>query len=132
MRHIVFAHLGRHHEGIQKVLFIMRVIAPFYKSQELLYYLGLFLSGNVLRAKYEDVVADTEQQVRRILDYCGLPFQRSCREFYNNQRPVRTASSEQVRQPIYSSSLEHWRNFELYLVELKQSLGTVLDRYPLH
>lgn len=89
------------------------------------------LPGKVLRVHYEEVVADTEVQVRRILDYCGLPFEESCLEFYNTKRPVRTASSEQVRQPIYNSGLEHWRSYDGYLDELKQSLGSVLDRYPL-
>ncbi|WP_339669578.1 sulfotransferase [Dasania marina] len=89
------------------------------------------LPGKVLRVQYEEVVADIEQQVRRILDFCGLPFEAGCLEFYNNQRPVRTASSEQVRQPIYSAGLEHWRHYEPYLDELKQNLGSVLSRYPL-
>ncbi|MCZ6873772.1 MAG: hypothetical protein O7G88_09615, partial [bacterium] len=70
--------------------------------------------------------------VRRMLDHCGLPFEENCLQFHETQRPVRTASSEQVRQPIYSGALDHWRNYEPYLDELKQALGPVLDRYPLN
>ncbi len=89
------------------------------------------LPGKVLRVQYEEVVADTEVQVRRLLDYCGLPFEDACLQFHRTRRAVRTASSEQVRQPIYTSGLEHWRHFEPYLDELKQALGPVLERYPL-
>jgi hypothetical protein len=89
------------------------------------------LPGKVLRVQYEDVVADTEAQVRRILDYCELPFEAACLQFHQTERAVRTASSEQVRQPIYSGALEHWRNYEPYLDELRASLTPVLDRYPI-
>jgi hypothetical protein len=76
-------------------------------------------------------VADTEAQVRRILDYCELPFEAACLQVHQTERAVRTASSEQVRQPIYSGALEHWRNYEPYLDELRASLTPVLDRYPI-
>ena len=89
------------------------------------------LPDKVLLVQYEDVVADTEAQVRRMLDYCELPFEESCLQFHQTERPVRTASSEQVRQPIYSGALEHWRNYEKHLDELKKCLGPVLDRYPI-
>jgi len=89
------------------------------------------LPDKVLRVQYEDVVSDTEAQVRRLLDYCDLPFEESCLQFYETERAVRTASSEQVRQPIYSGALEHWRKYEKYLDELKVSLGPILDRYPI-
>jgi hypothetical protein len=89
------------------------------------------LPGKVLCVQYEEIVADTESQVRRMLDYCGLSFEENCMRFHQTERPVRTASSEQVRQPIYSGALEHWRKYEKYLDELKVSLGPVLDRYPI-
>ena len=89
------------------------------------------LPGKVLRVQYEDVVTDFDNQVNRILDFLGLEFEQNCIDFYESDRPVRTASSEQVRQPIYSGALEHWRNFEPDLDELKQALGPVLDRYPI-
>jgi predicted Zn-dependent protease len=89
------------------------------------------LPGKVLRMQYEDMVTDTEDQVRRLLDFCELEFEESCLAFHQTERAVRTASSEQVRQPIYSGALDHWRNFEPWLDELKQALGPVLDRYPI-
>ncbi|MCH9006123.1 MAG: sulfotransferase, partial [Proteobacteria bacterium] len=89
------------------------------------------LPGKVLRVQYEDVVSDTEAQVRRMLDYCELPFEENCLQFHQTERAVRTASSEQVRQPIYSAGLEHWRNYEPHLDKLKDSLAAVLERYPI-
>ena len=81
--------------------------------------------------QYEDVVGDTEHEVQRILDFCGLPFEDACTRFYETKRSVRTPSSEQVRQPIYTSGLEQWRHFEPWLDELKSSLAPVLSRYPI-
>ena len=76
------------------------------------------------------MVEDTEAEVRRLLDYCGLPFEAGCLRFYENERAVRTASSEQVRQPIYRDGLDQWRHFEPWLEPLKNALGPVLDAYP--
>ncbi|VAV95722.1 TPR domain protein [hydrothermal vent metagenome] len=87
------------------------------------------LPGRILRVQYEDVVADLETQVRRILDYCGLPFEQACLDFYKTERAVRTPSSEQVRQPIYKSGMEQWQNFEPYLDPLKKALGPALTNY---
>ncbi len=89
------------------------------------------LPGAVLHVQYEDVVNDTENQIRRILDYCHLPFEQECLEFYKTGRAIRTPSSEQVRQPIYKGGLDMWRNYEPHLDTLKASLAPVLDRYPL-
>ncbi len=80
------------------------------------------MPGGVLRVRYEDVVADLETQVRRILDYCGLPFESACLEYHKSTRPVNTASAEQVREPIYDSALEFWKNYEPYLDELRNVL----------
>ena len=87
------------------------------------------LPGRVLTVQYEEVVADLENQVRRLLDYCALPFEESCINFHETARPVRTASSEQVRQPIYTGAVGFWRHYEGYLDELKEVLGPVLPRY---
>jgi hypothetical protein len=76
------------------------------------------------------MVEDTETEVRRLLEYCGLPFEDACLRFYENERAVRTASSEQVRQPIFRDAVEHWRNYEPWLGPLKSALGPVLDTYP--
>jgi tetratricopeptide (TPR) repeat protein len=85
------------------------------------------LPGEILRVIYEDVVGDLEGQVRRILDYCGLPFEEACVNFHQTEREVRTASSEQVRQPINTSGLEAWKPFEPFLDPLKDALGPVLN-----
>lgn len=88
------------------------------------------LPGRVLRVEYEDMVADTENQVRRLLAYCGLSFEDACLRFYETKRAIRTPSAEQVRQPIYTQGLEQWRNYERHLEPLKKALGPVLERYP--
>lgn len=81
------------------------------------------LPGKVLRVQYEDVVENLEEQVRRILDYCGLPFERGCIDYYKTERNVRTPSSEQVRRPISRSGLDQWRNYEPFLGTLKEAIG---------
>jgi hypothetical protein len=88
------------------------------------------LPGRVHRVIYEDTVEDTEAQVRKLLAYCQLDFEPDCLRFFENQRGVRTASSEQVRQPIYRQGMEQWINYEPWLNPLKESLGPVLDAYP--
>ncbi len=81
------------------------------------------LPGAVLRVQHEDVVADLAGQVWRMLDYCGLPFEQACVDYHKTERSVRTPSSEQVRQPIFTTALEQWRNFEPYLEPLKTALA---------
>lgn len=88
------------------------------------------LPGRVHRVIYEHMVEDTEAEVRRLLDYCGLPFEDGCMRFFENDRPVRTASSEQVRKPIYRDGIDHWRHYEPWLEPLKTALGPVLEAYP--
>lgn len=106
-------------------------IGRYYRDyMEVMDHWDLVLPGKVLLVQYEDVVADIEGQVRRLLEYCDLPFEDACINFHETERAVRTASSEQVRQPLYSGALEHWRNYEPFLDELKQHLGPVLERYP--
>ena len=99
-------------------------IGHYYRSYvEIMDHWDKALPGKILRVQYEDVVADLETQVRRILDYCGLPFEQACIDFHSNKRAVRTPSSEQVRRPIYQSGLEQWRNYETHLKPLKKALG---------
>lgn len=86
--------------------------------------------GAVHRVIYERMVADTEAEVRALLDHVGVPFEEGCLEFHRNKRAVRTASSEQVRQPIYSDAVEHWKMFEPWLDPLKAALGEVATCYP--
>ncbi len=80
------------------------------------------LPGRVHRVQYEALIADPEVEVRRLLAYCGLAFEPSCLRFYETDRPVRTASSEQVRQPLFTEGLDHWKNFEPWLEPLKRTL----------
>jgi len=87
------------------------------------------LPGRVLTVQYEALVADPETGVRRLLEHCGLPFEDACLRFYETERPVRTASSEQVRQPIYTSALGFWRNYDRHLDELRSVLEPCLPRY---
>ncbi|KQS04834.1 hypothetical protein ASG11_11715 [Sphingomonas sp. Leaf357] len=88
------------------------------------------LPGFVHRVMYEDLIADAETEVRRLLDFLGLPFDPACLEFHASTRAVRTPSAEQVRQPIYTEAVDHWRHYEAWLGPMKDALGDVLTRYP--
>jgi tetratricopeptide (TPR) repeat protein len=88
------------------------------------------LPGRVHRVIYERLVGDTESEVGALLAYCGLPFDQRCLRFFENDRAVRTASSEQVRQPIFKEGVEHWRHYEPWLGPLREALGPVLASYP--
>ena len=116
----------------QEFTYGLQEAGTYYRDYvELMDHWDEVMPGRVLRVQYEDVVADLETQVKRILEYCNLPFEDSCISFYNTERTVRTPSSEQVRQPIYQSGLEQWRYYEAHLDPLKEALGNVLDRYPI-
>jgi len=116
----------------QEFTYDLEDIGRYYRD-----YVGLMdhwnevLPGKVLRVHYEDVVADLEPQVRRLLDYCQLPFEQACVDYHKTERAVRTPSSEQVRKPIFKTGLEQWRHFEPHLDPLKMALGPILDRYPI-
>ncbi len=106
-------------------------LGRYYRDYvELMAHFDAVLPGRVHRVHYEAIVEDTEAVVRRLLEYCGLPFEQGCLRYYDNERAVRTASSEQVRQPIYREAVDHWRHFEPWLGPLKDALGPVLDAYP--
>ncbi|MEQ8206221.1 MAG: sulfotransferase, partial [Woeseia sp.] len=98
----------------------------YLQYQRLMDHWHTVLPGFVLDVQYEDVVADLDGQVARLLDYCGLPFEDACLRFHETDRAVKTASSEQVRRPIYSSSVNLWRNYEVHLDELIQILQPIL------
>jgi tetratricopeptide (TPR) repeat protein len=89
------------------------------------------LPGRVLRVQYEDMVADSDTQIRRVLEHCELPFEEQCLRFYETDRAIRTPSAEQVRQPIFQEGLEQWRHYETHLNPLKKALGPLLKRYPI-
>jgi hypothetical protein len=105
-------------------------IARYYRTYlELMRHWDAVLPGRILRLHYEDVVQDLEGNVRRLLEFCGLEFEPACIEFHRTERSVRTASSEQVRQPIYREGLTQWRHYESRLGLLRESLGDALWRY---
>jgi len=87
------------------------------------------LPGRVLKVQYEDVVADLEGQARRMLEYCELPWEDACLNFHETRRPVNTASSEQVREPIYGDAIDYWRNYEPHLADLKEILAQALEEH---
>ena len=114
----------------QEFTYGLEQIGRYYRDYvDLMSHWDKVLPSKILRVQYEDVVADTETQVRRMLDYLDLPFEESCVEFHKTERSVRTASSEQVRQPIFKSGLEQWKNFEPWLDPLKEALGPALENY---
>jgi tetratricopeptide (TPR) repeat protein len=88
------------------------------------------LPGRIHRVYYEQLIADPEVEVRRLLQHCGLEFEAQCLRFYENPRAVLTISSEQVRQPLYTDSIEQWRNYEPWLGPLKEGLREFVERYP--
>lgn len=103
-------------------------IARYYGTYvDLMNHWDTVLPGRVLRVQHEDVVDDLEGSVRRILDYCGLPFEPACLEFHKTRRSVRTPSSEQVRQPIFRDGLDQWKNFSPWLEPLRTALAPYLS-----
>ena len=97
---------------------------------ELMAHFDAVLPGRIHRIVYERLVEDPEAEVRALLAYCGLEFDPACLRFHETARPVRTASSEQVRQPLNREGLDQWRRYEPWLGPLKAALGPVLDAYP--
>lgn len=102
----------------------------YLQYQRLMEHWDRVLPGFVLDVHYERVVADLEGEVRRMLDFCGLPFEERCLSFHETRRAIRTASSEQVRRAIYSDSVNLWRNYEQHLGELLHILNPLLERLP--
>jgi len=101
----------------------------FVQYQRMMDYWHEVLPGRCLTVQYEELVTDVEAQVRRILEYCNLPFEENCIRFHETERPVRTASSEQVRQPVYTRSIHFWRRHAAHLDELRDVLEPILPRY---
>lgn len=126
-----FSAFKQHFAQGQAFTYGLEDVGRYYADYvELMTRFDAVLPGRVHRVIYEEMVADPERQVRALLAHCGLPFEDACLRFYENDRAVRTASSEQVRQPIFRDAAEHWRRFEPWLAPLKASLGPVLDSYP--
>jgi predicted Zn-dependent protease len=126
-----FSNFKQHFARGQGFTYDLAGMGRYYREYvELMAHFDSVLPGRVHRVIYERLVADPEPEIRRLLDYCGLPFDAACLRFYETERAVRTASSEQVRQPIYRDAVEHWQNFEPWLAPLKDALGSVLSSYP--
>ena len=127
-----FSNLKQLFANGQEFAYSIEDIARYYRTYlELMQHWDEVLPGKVLRVWHEDVVDDLEHNVRRILDFCGLEFEPACVEFYKTERSVRTASSEQVRQPIFRAGLDQWKHYEFALGPLKDALGDALVRYRL-
>jgi tetratricopeptide (TPR) repeat protein len=125
-----FSNLKQLFANGQEFTYSIEDIARYYRTYlELMRHWDRVLPGRVLRIHHEDVVDDLEGSVRRILEYCGLEFEPQCVEFHKTQRSVRTASSEQVRRPLYREGLDQWKSFEPWLGPLKEALGDALDRW---
>ena len=108
----------------QEFSYGLKEIGNYYREYvDLMEHWDQVLPNFVLRVQHEALVEDLETQVRRILDFCGLNFERGCVEYHKTERSVRTPSSEQVRQPIFKTSLETWKHYEPWLAPLKESLG---------
>jgi tetratricopeptide (TPR) repeat protein len=125
-----FSNLKQLFANGQEFTYSIEDIARYYRTYlELMRHWDEVLPGRVLRVQHEDVVDDLEGSVRRILNFCGLEFEPECIEFHKTERSVRTASSEQVRQPIFREGLDQWTNFEPWLTPLKEALGDALNHY---
>jgi tetratricopeptide (TPR) repeat protein len=126
-----FSAFKQHFASGQPFTYGLDHLARYYADYvELMAHVDAVLPGRVHRVIYERLVADPETETRALLVYCGLPFEEGCLRFHENARPVRTASSEQVRRPIFTDCTDHWRNFEPWLQPLIVGLGPALGAYP--
>jgi tetratricopeptide (TPR) repeat protein len=126
-----FSNFKQHFARGQNFSYDLGELGRYYRAYvRLMRHFDEVLPGRIHRVIYERMVEDPESEVRRLLDYLELPFEESCLRFYENERAVRTASSEQVRQPINREGLDQWQPFEPRLGPLKEALGPVLEAYP--
>jgi len=126
-----FSNFRQHFARGQPFSYDLEDVGRYYADYvRLMAHVDAVLPGRVYRVIYERMVDDTEPEVRALLSYCGLEFEPQVLEFYKTDRAVRTASSEQVRRPIYRDATEEWRAYDAYLAPLKGALGPVLDSYP--
>ncbi|HSC07229.1 MAG TPA: sulfotransferase [Steroidobacteraceae bacterium] len=125
-----FSGFKQHFARGQHFTYSLEEIGRYYRDYvELMAHCDEVLPGRVHRVLYERMIDDTEAEVRRLLEYCNLPFDDRCLRFYENERAVRTASSEQVRQPIFREGVDHWRHYEPWLGPLKEALGPALESW---
>lgn len=125
-----FSAFKQHFARGQRFSYGLEDLGLYYRDyMELMAHFDGVLPGRVHRVIYERMVEDTESEVRRLLEYCGLPFEDACLRFYENDRAVRTASSEQVRRPIYRDALEQWTHYRPWLQPLEDALGRAVETY---
>lgn len=123
-----FSAFKQHFAQGQAFSYDLEDLGRYYRDYvELMAHFDAALPGRVHRVIYEDLVENTETEIRRLLDHCGLPFEAGCLNFHQNDRPVRTVSSEQVRRPIFREGLDQWRSYEPWLGPLKLALGSALE-----
>ena len=126
-----FSNFKQHFARGQTFTYDLTEVARYYADYvRLMAHFDAVLPGHIHRVFYEAMVDDTEGQVRALLDHARLAFEPACLSFHETERAVRTASSEQVRRPIFREGVEQWRHFEKWLDPLKSALGPVLDSYP--
>jgi len=126
-----FSGFKQHFARGQSFSYGLEDLGRYYRDYvDLMAHFDTVAPGAVHRVHYEAMVEDTETEVRRLLDFLGLPFEEGCLRFHENERAVRTPSSEQVRQPIFREGIDHWRHYEPWLGPLKTALGETATRYP--
>ncbi|HEX8624270.1 MAG TPA: sulfotransferase [Allosphingosinicella sp.] len=126
-----FSNFKQHFAQGQGFTYSLEDVGHYYRDYvELLRHFDEVLPGRIHRVFHEQLVEDVEGEIRRMLDYLGLPFEEACLRFYENDRAVRTPSSEQVRRPINREGVERWKAYEPWLDPLKEALGPVLECYP--
>ena len=126
-----FSNFKQHYARGQAFSYELADMGRYYRDYvRLMAHFDAVLPGRVHRVIYERMVEDTEAEVRALLDHCGLPFEPGCLAFHQTERAVRTASSEQVRQPINREGIEAWQPFAPWLGPLVDALGPVVDAYP--
>jgi tetratricopeptide (TPR) repeat protein len=124
-----FSNFKQHFAEGQTFSYDLADLGRYYRCYlSLMNHWDAVLPGKVLHVQYEELVRDPADNIRRLLDHCGLPFEAACLSFHETRRSVRTASAEQVRQPLYSSGVGHWRHFERELQPLSNALGDALER----
>jgi tetratricopeptide (TPR) repeat protein len=123
-----FSNFTQHYADGQRYTYRLSDLGRVYRDYvDLMAHFDQVLPGRIYRLHYEQLVAEPEAEVRRLLDYLGLPFEPTCLRFYENRGPVATVSSEQVRTPIFRDGLERWRDYEPWLAPLKAALGPALQ-----
>jgi tetratricopeptide (TPR) repeat protein len=126
-----FSNYKQHYALGQAFSYDLEWFGRYYSDYvRLMDHIDRVLPGRVYRLIHEELVLNPEQEIRKLLDYVGVPFEDSCLRFHENSRAVRTPSSEQVRQPLNRAALDHWRAFERWLEPLRRVLGPVAELYP--